>query len=79
MCTVGCRENAETNVRFNEIYLNMRVEVDEDAEKHGVTKASDFAKVYEQILSQQDVRSSRVSVLKRQDIEVLQYKKKGNL
>ncbi|KAF7671880.1 hypothetical protein GT037_010103 [Alternaria burnsii] len=39
MSTAAARENEKTNVRFNEVYLCFRVEVDEQAEKHGVTCA----------------------------------------
>lgn len=79
MCNAACRDNVETNVRFNEIYLNLRVEVDEDAAKNGVTKSSEFAMVYEQILSKSDVRSSRINVLSRDDLQELNHKKKGSL
>ncbi|KAK3676628.1 hypothetical protein LTR78_003402 [Recurvomyces mirabilis] len=61
-CKAAARENEETNVRVNEVYLCYRVENDKDAVEHGVTKASDFANVYEMILDSPDVRSSRVCV-----------------
>ena len=69
MAHAASRENVNTNVRFNEVYLAVRVEVDEEAEKHGVTKASDFAKVYIKLLERQDVRSSRVWIRKPSDID----------
>ncbi|KAK5653753.1 hypothetical protein OQA88_7909 [Cercophora sp. LCS_1] len=62
MATAACRENENTNVRFNEVYLAFRVEVDDDAVAHGVVKASEFAAVYEGILANSEIRSSRVSV-----------------
>lgn len=76
MANVACRDNAETNVRFNEVYLACRVEVDSVAVKTGAMKASDFSKVYEQILSRPQIRGSRVSVFGPQDLEDLKYKKK---
>ncbi|RYO89582.1 hypothetical protein DL763_005610 [Monosporascus cannonballus] len=45
MATVACRENAVTNVRFNEVFLAFRIEVDEVAAQNGATSASDFASV----------------------------------
>lgn len=76
MATAASRENEHTNVRFNEVYLAFRVEVDEDAIAHGVTKASDFASVYEGILVNPDIRSSRVSVRSVADIKDLKWTKK---
>lgn len=74
--TAASRENESTNVRFNEIYLGYRVEVDEQAIEHGVTKASDFAKVYEMVLSNPEVRSSRVRVDDLEDLNKLKFAKK---
>ncbi|KAK8087956.1 hypothetical protein PG997_002917 [Apiospora hydei] len=76
MAAAASRENAETNVRFNEIYLAMRVEVDEDAKQHGVTTASEFAAVYEAIMSRSEIRSSRVRVSTDADIKDLKYERK---
>lgn len=76
MCMAAARENESTNVRFNEIYLAYRVEVDEVAAQHGVTKASDFGKVYELILANPAVRSSRVRVENLEDLKKLRYQKK---
>lgn len=76
MATAASRENAETNVRFNEIYLAMRVEVDEDARQHGVTTATEFAAVYEAIMSRSEIRSSRVRVMGPEDIKDLKYERK---
>ncbi|KAK3316912.1 hypothetical protein B0H66DRAFT_535147 [Apodospora peruviana] len=75
-CTAASRENETTNVRFNEIYLAFRVEVDELAAQHGVTPASEFAGVYEQILGRPEIRSSRVRVESVADIEELKFKRK---
>jgi hypothetical protein len=76
MANVACRDNAETNVRFNEVYLAFRVEVDPVAVKTGSMKASDFSRVYEEILSRPEIRGCRVSVYGRQDLNDLKYKKK---
>lgn len=76
MTTAAARENESTNVRFNEIYLSFRVEVDEDAVQHGVTKSSDFGNVYEMILANPEVRGSRVRVDDVDDIKKLKYQKK---
>ncbi|KAK7969032.1 hypothetical protein PG996_002527 [Apiospora saccharicola] len=76
MATAASRENAETNVRFNEIYLAMRVEVDEDAKQHGVTSATEFAPVYEAIMSRSEIRSSRVRIMAPEDIKDLKYERK---
>ncbi|KAJ5729337.1 Short-chain dehydrogenase/reductase SDR [Penicillium malachiteum] len=72
----AARENNSTNIRFNEIYLGFRVEVDEDAVQHGVTKASDFANVYEMVLANPEVRGSRVRVEGLGDLKELKYEKK---
>lgn len=76
MANVACRDNADTNVRFNEVYLGCRVEVDESAVKTGAMKASDFARVYTNLLSRLEIRSSRVSVYTHEDLEDLKHKKK---
>ncbi|KAJ5646945.1 Short-chain dehydrogenase/reductase SDR [Penicillium lividum] len=76
MTKAAARENESTNVRFNEIYLGFRVEVDSDAIQHSVTKASDFGNVYEMILANSEVRSSRVRVDDVDDIKMLKYEKK---
>ncbi|KAK4063805.1 hypothetical protein H0G86_006971 [Trichoderma simmonsii] len=76
MATAAARENEKTNVRVNEVYLMFRVEVDEDAAQHGVTSASEFAAVYEGILSNPEIRSSRVRVASPADIKDLKWTKK---
>ncbi|KAJ7143126.1 hypothetical protein C8R43DRAFT_1015658 [Mycena crocata] len=76
MATAASRENEHTNVRFNEVYLTFRVEVDELAAKHKVTSASEFASVYEGILANPEIRSSRVRVDSTDDIKDLKCKKK---
>ncbi|OJJ46493.1 hypothetical protein ASPZODRAFT_132573 [Penicilliopsis zonata CBS 506.65] len=76
MSTAAARENEKTNVRFNELYLGFRVEVDQDAVQHGVTKSSEFANVYELILGSPEVRSARVRVDGPDDIRTLKYHRK---
>lgn len=76
MCIAAMRENEKTNVRFNEVFLCFRVENDEDAEAHGVVKASKFGRVFELILEDEKVRSSRVKVETREDMEVLKTQKR---
>ena len=76
MAMAAARENESTNVRFNELYLSFRVEVDEVAAQHGTTKASDFGKVYEMILADPQVRSSRVRVDDLEDLKKLKWQKK---
>jgi len=76
MAMAAARDNESTNVRFNEIYLAYRVEVDEVAAQHGATKASDFGKVYELLLANPEVRSSRVRVEDLEDLKKLRYQKK---
>ncbi|CAN9407633.1 unnamed protein product [Alternaria sp. RS040] len=76
MSTGAAHENEKTNVRFNEVYLCFRVEVDEQAEKHGVTCASEFAKVYENLLGDEEVRGARVTVREVVDIGRLVWQRK---
>ena len=66
-CKAAARENEETSVRFNEVYLCHRVENDADAEAHGATRSSDFAGVYQMLLEAPEVRSSRVMVENAED------------
>lgn len=77
-CKAAARENESTNVCFNEIYLAFRVERDAQAIKHGVTKSSDFAKVYEMLLEAPEVRSSRVVVEDAdEDLKKVRHHKKN--
>ncbi|KAK6070481.1 short-chain dehydrogenase reductase [Seiridium cupressi] len=76
MATAAARENEKTNVRANEVYLMFRVEVDEDAAKHGVTKASEFASVYEKILARPEIRSSRIRIETPEDFKNLTFVRK---
>lgn len=78
LANVACRENKDNNVRFNEVYLNRRVDYDEVAQKKGgnVISASEFAGNYEQILDRQDIKGCRISVLKPEDVKELNYQSK---
>jgi hypothetical protein len=49
----------------------MRVEVDHNAAVHKVASATEFGKVYQQILQRDDIRSARVSVFSPADLEQL--------
>ncbi|ESZ94677.1 putative short-chain dehydrogenases/reductase [Sclerotinia borealis F-4128] len=75
MANVAYRDNTDTNVRFNEVYLGCRVEVDSSDAKTGAMKASDFTRVYTELLSRPDIKSSRVSVFTHDDLEDLKHKK----
>ncbi|EHK46040.1 uncharacterized protein TrAtP1_013132 [Trichoderma atroviride] len=76
MTTAASRENEKTNVRVNEVYLMFRVEVDEDAAAHGVSSSTEFASVYEGILSNPAIRGSRVRVASSEDFKDLKWAKK---
>jgi hypothetical protein len=76
MPNVACRILEQTNVRFNEIYLAFRVEENSSAAKTGAVKASEFANVYSGVLKDNEIRSCRVAVESRADIEELKLAKK---
>jgi hypothetical protein len=76
MTTAASRENEKTNVRVNEVYLMFRVEFDEDAAAHGVASSTEFASVYEGILSNPGIRGSRVRVASPADFKDLKWAKK---
>ena len=76
MCNAACRSLAETNIRFNEVYLALDVEFDADAEAHGVMKASVFGRVYEKVLDDEAVKGCRVRVENDRDVDKLRYEGK---
>ncbi|RDW80268.1 hypothetical protein BP6252_04906 [Coleophoma cylindrospora] len=76
MANVACRDNADTNVRFNEVYVGVRIEVDVVAEKTGAMKSSDFSSVYEELLSRPEIDCCRVTVYGKDDLKDLKYRKK---
>ncbi|WYZ36278.1 hypothetical protein EsH8_XII_000028 [Colletotrichum jinshuiense] len=75
MAYSAIKELADTNVRFNEIYLAQRVEVDVVAEQHGTMKSSVFGRVYANILTKTDVKGCRVRVESESDVDNLNAKK----
>ena len=77
MINTAWRENEKTNIRVNEAFLGARVEYDEDAEKKGVMKASEYARIYEQILERKDIDGCRVAVLGPNDLDKLKIKRKS--
>ncbi|ATZ49135.1 hypothetical protein BCIN_04g03210 [Botrytis cinerea B05.10] len=76
MANVACRDNTDTSVRFNEVYLNCRVEVDSSAAQTGAMKSSDFARSYTELLSRPEIKSSRIIVSTHDDLKDLKHKKK---
>ncbi|KAH7268148.1 hypothetical protein MRS44_011567 [Fusarium solani] len=76
LANVACRELADTNVRFNEVWLAFRVEHDVAAAKHGSIGSSAFAPHYEQILARPEISASRVRLAKPADITNFTYSKK---
>ncbi|KAL1591769.1 hypothetical protein SLS60_011768 [Paraconiothyrium brasiliense] len=73
MVIAACRDNWKSNVRVNEVLLGFRVEVDEAAKEHGVSSATEFSKVYEEILARPEIRSSRIRVDEVEDLTKLRY------
>ena len=76
MATAACRALSGTNVRFNEVYLGFRVEVDAVAEKNSTMKASVFSRVYEKILAKPDLKGCRIRVEREEDVDNLRYEQK---
>lgn len=75
MANVACRDNAVRNIRFNEVYVAVRVEVDAVAGKSGSMKSSDFSSVYEMILARPEIDGCRVTVYGQEDLKDLKYRK----
>jgi len=76
MLAAAVLENERTNIRVNEAYLMVRVEVDSDAEAHGVMTASEYAKVYAKILEKKDIDGCKVIVRGPEDLKELRFEKK---
>ena len=76
MANVACLDNADTNIRFNEIYLGLFVMAGTAADQFGVMKASEFAIVYEKILARPDIKGCRVMVCQQEDLMELRFRKK---
>lgn len=71
MCISAARELAGTNVRFNELYIAPRVEVDSSAAKTGAMPSSTFAQVWQNVLEDKSATGCRVSVHNEQDLHKL--------
>ena len=76
LANVACLDNADTNVRFNEVYLGLFVMAGAEAERFGVMKSEEFAVVYEKILARLDIKGCRVMVCKKEDLTELSFRKK---
>lgn len=79
LAAVATRELDKTNVRFNEAYLDYRVEYDAECEGEANSwkmKASDYAKVYEGILADKDIKGCTVTVESPKDLEKLRVEPK---
>lgn len=75
---VACHELAETNVRFNEVYLCFRVDYDAVAAQKGPGSlpSSAFAAHYEELLRREDIRGCRVSLRQHSHVKDLPSEKK---
>lgn len=69
-------ETAETNVRFNEVYLDLWVKTD-ISKFEGAMASSVFADNYVEVLSRTDVKSSRIFVTKESEVKNFRFEKKG--
>ncbi|KAF2826801.1 NAD(P)-binding protein [Ophiobolus disseminans] len=76
LANVACLDNADTNVRFNEIYLGLFVIAGAAAEQFGAMEASEFAIVYEKILARPDIKGCRMMVCQREDLTDLRFSEK---
>jgi hypothetical protein len=72
----AARELADTNIRFNEVFLGLRVLFDKVAEEYGVDKVSDFSKNYEFLLERPDVKGARVWVRNKEELHELKFETK---
>ncbi|CAI6337639.1 unnamed protein product [Periconia digitata] len=74
LANCATQELKNTNVRFNEVYLGLRVETDESAALHGVVKASEFAEVYVAVLKAGGgMKGQRVLVEKVEDMKNVRW------
>ncbi|KAI8302146.1 hypothetical protein K4K61_008203 [Colletotrichum sp. SAR11_59] len=77
----AARENEDTNIRFNEVYLAYRVQLEVEpgmTNFHGfpITTSREFAPVFEKLLNRTDIKGSRVKAIKPQDVIDLKFEKK---
>ncbi len=78
MVSAAALELKGTNVRVNEAFLSARVDYDEVAEQKGdVMKASDYGKLYERILENEDLKGCRISVFGPKDLDASNVRKKS--
>lgn len=70
MASATAFEILNTNVRFNELYLNIRVDADSDATEHGAAKGPSLAKVYEAVFGD-NFRSQKIKVSTSDEISTL--------
>ncbi|GKT86128.1 short-chain dehydrogenase reductase SDR [Colletotrichum tofieldiae] len=76
----AARQTEKTNVRFNEVYLAYRVQVEVEGGNQNwngyhITTSESFAPLYEKILDQTDIKGTRVSANSPQDVLTLSTKK----
>lgn len=84
LANVASRENADTSVRFNEVYLDYRVDYDLVCDETPTMgpggprrmRASEFARVYEKILRDGTLKGGRVTVKGFEDLEELKWREK---
>ncbi|KAA8645444.1 hypothetical protein EYZ11_010418 [Aspergillus tanneri] len=76
LANVACLDNADTNIRFNEIYLGWFVMASDAADPYGTMKSSAFAIAYERILALPDIKGCRVWVCQPEDLRELRFTKK---
>jgi hypothetical protein len=88
LCAVGSRELADTNVRFNEVYLAFRVEYDDNLQKGqssipevdwsqiGWARASEFARHYDGILDNEKIRGMQVNIMSKDEMDSSNYEAK---
>lgn len=72
MANVASRELAQTNVRFNEVFLNLRVDFDGPDS----VRPEEFSYNYEQLLQNKSINESRISIKSRSDIADLKWEAK---
>ncbi|KAH8653864.1 short-chain dehydrogenase/reductase-like protein SDR [Xylariales sp. PMI_506] len=75
--TTAARQLRGSKIRFNEVYLAKRVEVDVDAAHSGAIPSSEFAANYEAILQHSEIVGARVWVEKSEDVGTLRWEDKG--
>jgi len=76
LANVACLNNADTNIRFNEVYLGLFVMAGAAAEQYGVMKSEEFAVSYEKILARPDIKGCRVFVCQPEDLKELRFTRK---